>query len=118
MGYESLVLKTNVQDVGSVTVCGICRMPNNLVHSFLDSLTNLLDGCFNNRTIIAGDLNLDLTCVPLQSSVLDYRNLMISYGFKYEIDMPTYMFAHLQILINHALTIYGTTWMQGVLVMF
>ena len=91
MGYESLVLKTNVQDVGSVTVCGICRMPNNLVHSFLGSLTNLLDRYFNNRTIITGDLNLDITCVPLQSGVLDYTNLMLSYGFKYEIDISTYV---------------------------
>ena len=89
--YESLVLKTNVPGVGSVTVCGIYRMPNNLVHNFLDRLTNILDRFSTNRTIITGDLNLDIASVPLQSGVLNYTNLMLSYGFKYKIDLPTYV---------------------------
>ena len=54
------MLRANVPGLGRIFVCGLYRPPSRSVADFFTKLEQLLVHCGNSRTIVAGDLNLDL----------------------------------------------------------
>ena len=88
--YEVLLAKAHVPGCGHFKICGIYRPPSGSIPDFLNNITEVLDYVCDSKTIIFGDINLDLM-QQNNSSVRDYYDLFASYGMTSMVDKPTYV---------------------------
>lgn len=70
-----------VKDSEEFLVIALYRPPSNNVPVFLDELSCFLKRHPNKQIIIAGDVNIDLSC-PMKSTVTEYLTLIASFGLE------------------------------------
>ena len=86
---EVLMLLAHVPGIGKVNICGIYRPPNNSVTDFLSLFDQILYKTSDTKTIITGDINIDINETCPNSS--NYTDMLTSYGFSNFINQPTYV---------------------------
>ena len=88
--HESLFLKMNIPGFGNLIVGGIYRPPSSSIRGFLSEFNDTLNLIASKRAIFGGDMNVDLMRLGSMSDISDYVDLIYSYGFHNQINIPTY----------------------------
>ena len=86
---ESLFVTATVPGYGRLGILGIYRPPNRPIRDFLSYMETFLSNYGRSSCILIGDFNLNID--KQQGYVLEYINLLISFGFYNEIDKYTYV---------------------------
>ena len=89
--YENMVLNANVPGLGDILVCCFYRIPNRPFLQSINFLTSFLQFCRSKRTVICGDFNIDIANQNNLRSTREYCDLMVSYSFLPQINLPTYI---------------------------
>ena len=89
--YECLLLKIMVPNFGKLNVCAIYRIPNTDFNNFIQNLQQIILFLNSERSIFAGDFNLNTIQTPLCNRTNEYNNMMQSFGYENFINVPTYI---------------------------
>ena len=83
-------MKAIIPSVGNINLGAIYRPPHKSISSFNDQLEIILPNLATSRTVIAGDMNIDVLKADKCKLTSDYLNMMSSFGFANGINIPTY----------------------------
>ena len=96
-------LSTRSSHVKKIVVGSIYRHPGSQYNNFQESLDKTLTLLSRNdtKTVIVGDINIDLMKFNTTSKVTDYVHSILSQGFNLFIDKPTRVTSHSATCIDH-----------------
>ena len=86
---ECLSVKTHIEGYGKLYICCIYRPPHKSVPLFLDSLEQKCEFLSTGKSIVVGDINIDIS--QRNNSVSHYTDIVTSFGFVNEITLNTYV---------------------------
>ena len=89
--HESLLLSAYIPSFGKLSVCGVYRIPNTPMENFITSMNDILVRNNSIRSIICGDVNLNILKNPISRDCFNYTQLMSSYGYENVIEGYTYV---------------------------
>ena len=86
---ESVSFAATINGCGKVNLIAVYRPPSKPIAEFFNQLSSMLQHVGNNCTVLTGDFNINSLSNDLLCN--EYINLMTSFGFVNEINIPTYV---------------------------
>ena len=87
---ESIALCANITGFGKLNLICVYRPPGNPFNSFITYLGTVLENVVDGKSIVVGDINIDVISRS-DPNTMQYVEVMCSYGFVNEINIPTYV---------------------------
>ena len=91
MSHANITVKATVPGCGKINVVSIYRPPCKPFVEFENFLSNILEDVGVEKSILAGDMNIDTIVRDAKPHTARYIELINSYGFVNVIDLPTYI---------------------------
>ena len=86
---ENLTIGAYIRGYGKLIISCFYRPPNRPLTPFFEYLQNIFDFLCENKSIIVGDFNIDIS--SFSSTVSQYIDISTSYGFVNEVNINTYV---------------------------
>ena len=91
---ESIALCGYITGFGKLNLICVYRPPGKPFNSFITYLGTLLENVVDGKSIVVSDINIDVISTS-DPNTMQYVEVMCSYGFVNEINLPTYRMCHL-----------------------